>query len=182
MQGLLIYLPLVAALVWAAGRDLVERRIKNILTLPLIAAGLVQSFLAVHTCTPGNAALGLGVGFTLGFALFVMGALGGGDVKLLAGVGAWVGPKGALAVFVLAALVGMVMVLVQALVQRRTGKLLFNSAVLAINLAHVGDIGLESVTETGRSCRSVEKPLPYAVPILVATCLLLAIAASQGTL
>jgi hypothetical protein len=49
-----------------------------------------------------------------------------------------------------------------------------NSAVLAINLVHLGDVGVEHAAATGRSCRSVEKPLPYAVPVLIAVISLLA--------
>ena len=107
------------------------------------------------------------VGFAIPFVLFAMGALGGGDVKLLAGVGAWLGPILAVKVFLAAAIVGMVIVLVQSAKQKRLSALFRNSAVLTVNLINIDRIGADQVCETGKACRSVERPLPYAVPVLV---------------
>jgi prepilin peptidase CpaA len=67
-----------------------------------------------------------------------------------------------------------VIVLGQCAVQRRLPALLRNSAVLAVNLAHAQQLGLTHVGETGASCRSVEKPLPYAVPVLLAVIIVVA--------
>ena len=78
--------------------------------------------------------------------------------------------------YILVLAVGMVMVIVQALAQGRTKVLMRNTAVVAINLAHVNDVGVEHARETGQSCRSVDRPLPYAVPVLVAMAILLAFA------
>ena len=66
------------------------------------------------------------------------------------------------------------MVVAQALAQRRGKILLRNTAVLAVNLAHVGDVGLDHAKATGQSCRSVDRPLPYAVPVLIAMAVLIA--------
>jgi prepilin peptidase CpaA len=168
-------LPVLGLLVWAAMQDLHSRRIYNWLTFTLILSGIVQSVaFSGALCTPLGSVLGLGVGFALPFLLFALGALGGGDVKLLAGVGAWFGPVAAFQVFMLAAIVGMVMVIAQALAQRRGKVLLRNSAVLAVNLAHLNEVGLDHAKATGQSCRSIDRPLPYAVPVLIAVLLLLA--------
>jgi hypothetical protein len=75
---------------------------------------------------------------------------------------------GALAVFAVAALIGMVIVLIQAIWQGRLGALLHNSVLVAINVAHIKEVGVEHVTATGRSSRSVDRPLPYAVPVMLA--------------
>jgi len=40
----------------------------------------------------------------------------------------------------------------------------------------VRDVGLDHTKATGQSCRSVDRPLPYAVPVLVAMIILLAFA------
>src|SRR5437660_12751750 len=120
-HSLLMYVPLVAALFWAAMQDVRTRRIRNELTFSLLLAGWVQGFLAWHTVTPGAAFAGMGVGFGLTFIMFAMGAIGGGDVKLMAAVGAWMGPFDALRVFAAAAIVGLVVVLFQSFRQRRMG-------------------------------------------------------------
>jgi prepilin peptidase CpaA len=166
---LLPFLPLLAALLWAAVQDLRTRLIRNWLTFPLILAGLAQSFLPGPTVSPGNAALGLLVGFALPLVLFVIGALGGGDVKLLAAVGSWVGPTVVLEIFVIEAIIGMALVLAQAASTGRMRVLLRNSAMVAINLWHLREVGVEHVSATGRSCRSIDRPLPFAVPVFAAT-------------
>jgi prepilin peptidase CpaA len=121
--------------------------------------------------TPAQAGLGLLVGFAIPFALFALGALGGGDVKLLAGIGAWLGAVAVMKVFIVAAIVGLIIVLVQCAWQGRLLMLFRNSAVLAINLVHIQQVGVKHVSETGNSFRSVDRPLPYAVPVLIATIL-----------
>ncbi len=171
---LLAAAPLGAALIWAAATDLHSRRIPNVLTFALILCGIAQSFMASGTVSPTQSLLGFGTGFMLTFVLFAIGALGGGDVKLLAGVGAWVGPQMALLIFAAAAIVGMVIVLGQALAQGRLTTLSRNTAVVGINLVHLRDVGVEHASATGRSCRSVDRPLPYAVAVLIGTVLLAA--------
>lgn len=174
VPDLLLYGPLLAALTYAAVEDVRTRRIRNVLALPVLAAGLVQSFLPLHTVSPSSAFLGLAVGFALVIVPFVLGGMGGGDVKLLAAIGAWVGPLGALNVFLAAGLFGLVVVLGQAAYQGRLRVLARNSAVLAVNLAHVGELGVEHVSEQGSKSASVDKPIPYAVSMLVGVVAVLA--------
>ena len=179
------YLPLLAMLAWAAVQDLRARRIRNWLTFAMILSGLAQSFGlfgAARTVTPGAAMLGVLVGLALPFALFAIGALGGGDVKLLMGVGAWLGPMPVLAVFAVGAIFGMVIVLAQAAATGRLRVLTRNTAVLAVNLYHLNDVGVDHLERTGKSCRSVDRPLPYAVPVLAATALVLYVSARGGRL
>jgi prepilin peptidase CpaA len=161
--------PLFAMLVLAAVGDARTRRIPNVLTVCLAVMGLAQSFMPTHTVGPLQSLGGLGLGFGLTFILFAMGALGGGDVKLMAGVGAWVGVWPVAMIFACSAVVGMIIVLTQSAKQGRMKVLFRNSAVLALNLVHVGDVGVDHVSQTGRECRSVDRPLPYAVPVLIAT-------------
>lgn len=165
-------MPLFAMLVIAAIGDLRERRIRNWLTLTLMLTGLAQSFMPTHTTTPLYSLLGLLSGFGITFILFFMNAIGGGDVKLLMGVGAWLGPAGVLVVFLLEAVIGMVIVLAQAIWQGRLQTLFRNSTLVLINLAHINEVGLDHVTATGKAARSVDRPLPYAVPVLIAVALI----------
>ena len=95
--------------------------------------------------------------------------------KLLAAVGAWIGPVNILLVFILKDLIGLLLVLAQATYQGRLRTLLKNSTVVALNLVHLREVGLQTVQQVGLSCKSVDKPLPMAVPVLVAVGLLLCI-------
>jgi prepilin peptidase CpaA len=166
---LLSLLPMLMLLVWAAVEDLRTRKIRNWLTLSMAAGGIVSSFLPSAVVTPSQAGLGLLVGFSIPFVLFALGALGGGDVKLLAGIGAWVGAAGAFKIFIVAAIVGLVIVLVQCALTGKLFALFRNSAVLAMSLAHIDQVGMRNTAELGKSCRSIDRPLPYAVPLLIAT-------------
>jgi len=173
--ALMMTVPAVAMCCCAAATDIAGRKIPNWVTFTLALSGLAQSVcFSGSVLTPGQALFGLAVGFTLPFVLFALGAVGGGDVKLLAGLGAWLGALAIFQVFVLEAVVGLILVLSQAAAQGRLRALFRNSAVLAVNLAHVNDVGLDHVKATGLSSRSVDRPLPYAVPVLIAVVLLLA--------
>jgi prepilin peptidase CpaA len=168
---LIAAVPLGAALIWAAATDLRSRRIPNVLTFALALCGIAQSFMPMGTVSPAQSLLGLLAGFMLMLPLFAIGARRGGDLKLLTGVGAWLGPGAILVVFAVEAIVGMVIVLTQAAAQGRLTVLFRNSTVVAMNLAHLRDFGLDHVATTGNECRSVHKPLPFAVPVLIATAL-----------
>jgi prepilin peptidase CpaA len=177
---LLMGAPVVGLLAVAAVIDWRTRRIPNWLTFTLVLSGLAQSVMPQALVSPGDALLGALAGFALMFPMYALRAVGGGDVKLIAGIGAWLGPHGALVVFAVEAVVGMVMALAQAAQQGKTRLLLKNSAVVAVNLAHVTDLGLEHVQRTGQACRSIDRPLPYAVPVLIAVMILLAAGIGGG--
>lgn len=171
LQHLLPYAPLMVMLAVAARIDWRERRIPNWLNLTLAVSGVAQSFCAAGVISPGRSLVGLFGAAALPFALFALGATGAGDVKLMAGIGAWLGPWGALAVYVVEKVLGLAIVLAQAAWQRRMRLLLRNSAVVAVNLLYVREVGVEHAAHTGRSCRSIDRPLPFAVPTLAATAL-----------
>jgi prepilin peptidase CpaA len=172
--GLLMCLPALALVAVAAATDWRSRRIPNWLTFSLALAGIAQSIAFGATCTPLDSILGLGVGFSLTFILYALRAVQGGDVKLMAGIGAWLGPWGAFELFLVEAIVGAAMVVAQAIAQRRARRLLGNTALLVVNLVHVRRLGLDHVAATGQSSRTVELRLPYAVPVLIALVILLA--------
>jgi len=48
-----------------------------------------------------------------------------------------------------------------------------NSMLLATNIAHVNQLGTDHVQATGESCKSIDRPLPYAVPIFFAALIIL---------
>jgi prepilin peptidase CpaA len=179
--GLLMCAPMFALLAWAAVTDCASRRIPNWVSYTLILSGLLQSFTSRATVGFGGAVLGMLVGFGLTFIFFAVGAMGGGDVKLLTGVGAWLGPLGVLLVFFIEAIVGMVQAVLQAMSQKRLGTVLRNSAVLAGSMASGGgDIGLSSLLEPGgepgaAGGRAIRYVLPYSVPVLIATALVVAL-------
>lgn len=158
--------PLLAMLSWAAGEDWRSRRIPNWLCFSLVLSGLALSATTGHGLGPGQALLGALLGFVLLFAMLLLNAVGGGDVKLMAGVGAWLGPLLVLKVFAAAAVVGLLIVVVQGLWRGRLPALLRNSAVIALNLVQARQSGLPDALEH-MPHTAIERPLPYAVSVLI---------------
>jgi prepilin peptidase CpaA len=177
---LLTYAPVLAMLAVAGVTDWRHRRIPNALVVTMALSGLLASAAHGSPTTILNSILGLLLGFALMLPPFLLGALRGGDVKLLAALGAWLGPVGVLVVFVLEKLVGLAIALAQAARAGRLTQLFRNSAVLAVNVAHLRDLGGDHVREQGERFRSIDRPLPWAVPVGAAVALLLAFCAQTG--
>jgi len=165
--------PLLGMLTYAAVVDVRSRRIPNWLSLTVIITGILQAALIKGGVTPGRSLLGMLVGFVVPFALYAVGALGAGDVKLLAGVGAWVGPWPVVLIILVAAIIGGVFAVGQSLWQGRLLLLLRNTTLLGLNLLNIKRLGVAHVASTTRTVRTLENSLPYAVPILIATVLTL---------
>jgi len=113
--------PLMVALAGIVVLDLAARTIPNVVTLPMLVYALSLAWLEQGTITPGQAALGMVVGGSVPLILATIGrgAIGGGDVKLMAGLGAALGWKGALYVFALSHVGGALVILGLSLVRRR---------------------------------------------------------------
>ncbi|RMH40205.1 MAG: prepilin peptidase [Deltaproteobacteria bacterium] len=85
---------LIAAAAAAAWSDLRHRRVSNRLNLAIFALGLGwRVALDPSLSTVALALAGAAVGFALLFPLFAARWTGAGDVKLLAALGAWLGPS-----------------------------------------------------------------------------------------
>jgi len=79
---------LVAVLIVAAVTDLRSGRIYNKLVYPAIIVGLVLGLLDGGWPGLWDHALGAGVAFGILFVCYILGGMGGGDVKLMTAVGA----------------------------------------------------------------------------------------------
>ena len=112
--------PLIFALATIVVLDLVARIIPDLITLPMLVYAFFLAAMNVTT-TPVQAVLGIliGGGLPLILATISRGAVGGGDVKLMAVFGAVLGWKGALCVFALSHVVGALLILGLSLIRRR---------------------------------------------------------------
>ncbi len=100
-----------AVMVEAAVIDGLKLRVPNWLTFHLVIGGWI--FAAWTGGSPGLlwSLEGTALGLALLLPLYAIGGMGAGDVKLMAGVGAWVGPALTLGAFVASAVVGGLMAL-----------------------------------------------------------------------
>ena len=119
VPALLIDGLLLAILAVAVVTDLRSRRIRNRLTYPAMATGLVVN--AVAGGWPGLSASALGWLTALGIMLvpFVMGGMGAGDVKLMLAIGALKGPHFVVLVALYGAVVGGALALYYLVRERR---------------------------------------------------------------
>ncbi|WP_417847490.1 A24 family peptidase [Thalassoglobus sp.] len=133
----------IALVATAALWDFRENRIPNWLTLSAIPVGI-----AWNTWMGGFAGFqmslaGFAVGFGILFILFATGGGGGGDVKLMGALGAWVGVQTIITVFLLAT--GMIFLL-----------LVFSAMMKAIS----------------QNAKTGKHTVAFALPVFVATTVL----------
>jgi len=166
---ILIYLVAIMIAGIACLTDLRSRRISNRLVMTGLIFGLV-----LNLCTGGWAGLGwslLGglLGLAIFFPFFALGGMGAGDVKLLACLGAVLGPKDLFAVALVGALIGGVLALVVASVNGRLRSTLQGIGSL---LAFWATGGLRPSPILNLDSPGTLK-IPYAVPVAAGTLLVL---------
>lgn len=139
MTGHTLDIALLALLAAAVAIDGRSRRIPNALTLPAMGAALAWH--AIHSGAQGFVFSlgGLGAGLGLMFAPYLMGGLGGGDVKLLAAVGAAKGAWFVFVAFLCMAIAGGLMGLVFALCRGRLRRTLRNMKTICVLLYYRTD-------------------------------------------
>ncbi len=109
---LILYGGLMIILAICSVTDLTQRRIPNLLTLPTIAVALF-----IHSIIGGWDGLlfslaGLALGFAALLFPYLLGGMGAGDVKLMAGVGAVLGAGNTLVALLFIAIAGGILALV----------------------------------------------------------------------
>jgi prepilin peptidase CpaA len=128
-------LVLIATALAAAYYDLRVRRIPNWVNVTAVALGLAlniyfESLHGVMTATGG-----LLLALCVYLPLYVLKGMGAGDVKLMAAIGAIVGPGNWLNIFLVTALLGGAASLLLVLVRRQAGQTLHNVSIIVSQLA-----------------------------------------------
>jgi len=155
----------VAVALVASVVDVRLRRIPNVLTFGAAAAGFVYHVASGGPRGAGFSAGGWATGLVLFLPWFILRGMGAGDVKLLAALGAWLGPATTLWVALFSAIAGGVLAVVVALARGYLGKALNNLWWLFGYWRTVGIAASPQLTlESGKAPR-----LAYAVPIAVGT-------------
>jgi prepilin peptidase CpaA len=142
----------------AAAIDVRTRRVPNLLTASLAAAGVAFAVAGIGRLTIAGSIAGIAIGFGLMLPGHLFGATGAGDVKLFAAAGALLGPAATAAAFIYTALAGGVLAIAIACRRGRLQRTVHSAArLVASGAANAGDI--EAVTENNR--------FPYAPAIAV---------------
>lgn len=154
-----------AILMVACISDLRTRRIPNALTFSAIVAGLFFHAVTGGVTAAGWSLAGGFLGLALFLPMFVLRGMGAGDVKLLAAVGAWLGPSQVATVALASSLVGGVIAIAVGLGYGYLKTAVRNVWMLLMHWRVMGLRPLEAVTLEGtRGPR-----LAYAVPIALGT-------------
>jgi len=160
--GLVSVILIVAAVI--DGRQL---RVPNWITFPMILSGWLASGIVYGS--EGLWASFVGTMFGLGLLLpaYAIGGMGAGDVKLLAGVGAWIGATQTVWAFVVSALIGAVIALVMVAVSRtwRHHQKQFLSIITEILVIR----SPTKLSEMAADRKPTMMLLPYGIPIAIGT-------------
>lgn len=152
-------------LIVAAVIDGKQLRVPNWLTFPMVLSGLAYS-----TWTGGMEGFGFGLwGMTVGLLtllpLYAVGGMGAGDVKLMAGIGAWLGATVTWNAFLVTVVVGAVMAIVMVLVRRAWEKHYGNFLMIFTEFLTIRDPRQLSAIAAERKPRMLL--LPYGIPICI---------------
>ena len=90
----------------ASAEDLIRRTISNWLPITALAGGILCHSVARGWVGAGSALLGAVAGFFVFLVFYLLGGMGGGDVKLMAGFGAILGIGRLMPAAILAAILG----------------------------------------------------------------------------
>ena len=128
--------------------DIKVRRIPNALTATMAGVGIGFAASGVSGVSLGASVVGLMLGFALMMPGHALGATGAGDVKLMAAVGAIVGPALVVSAFLFTALAGGVLALAVAVRRQRLAATLAGTGRL---IAAPGEAKQEIRAATGSS-------------------------------
>jgi prepilin peptidase CpaA len=158
-------------LVVAAVIDGMKLKVPNWITYPMIVSGWIYSsmFVAGYPWWEGllYSLAGTIVGLALLLPAYAIGGMGAGDVKLLAGVGAWIWYKDTLYAFAVSAVVGGVIAVVMVLVGRSWNKHQSQFWMICNEILTVKDP--EKLATIAAERKPTMMLLPYGIPIAIGT-------------
>ena len=157
--------PTVIAVGVASVTDLRRRIIPNWLVGPFLLAGITASGFLGGWHGVVSSLEGLGLGLAIYGALFWIGSMGAGDVKLAAAIGAWIGPSQLFFALFVTALAGGLMVLGWAIVGGFLPDLLKGAGNLVFGRRKGDAEGSEKLVLSNPRTRK----MPYAPAIALGT-------------
>jgi len=147
---------------WIDGKEL---RVPNWITFPMVLSGLVYCTWTGGIEGLGAGLLGMAVGLLCLLPLYAVGGMGAGDVKLMAGIGAWLGWEITLYSFAVSTIVGAAMAILMVLHRKSFTKHYANFLMILSEWMEV-----KSPTELSKIAAE-RKPtmllLPYGIPICI---------------
>lgn len=154
----------VIILLVAAGWDIKTGTIPNYITIPALFAGLLLSVYYGGFLGLKESFLGAGLGLLLLIIPFALGGIGGGDVKLMAAIGALNGWEFVLYAFLYSAVIGGIMALAISIWNKKLSQVFFNILMQFTT-------GQFKIEEGEKSPLSSGLSFPYGIAIMIGTCI-----------
>lgn len=154
-------------LVVAAAIDGYKLKVPNWITFPMILSGWAMSAVSFGWEGLGWSLLGTLVGLALLLPAYAIGGMGAGDVKLLAGVGAWVGASITLYAFCVSAIVGGLIAVAMVLSRRAWQQHYYQFWTIWSEMVSIRDP--EKLSAIAAERKSSMLLLPYGIPIAIGT-------------
>ena len=152
-------------LVVAAVIDGWKLKVPNLITFPFVLGGWAYGFWSLGWSGLGYSLLGTAVGLALLLPLYAIGGMGAGDVKLLAGVGAWMGSTVTFWAFCYSAVVGGVLALLMMAYRRTWQRHRDNLLLILTEILTIRDPNQLAQIAAERKPRMLL--LPYGIPIAI---------------
>jgi prepilin peptidase CpaA len=156
-----------ATLVVAAVIDGLQLKVPNWITLPMILAGWAYSVTYFGWAGLGWSLLGTVVGLALLLPAYAVGGMGAGDVKLLAGVGAWIWTVDTLYSFCWSAVFGGAIAVLMVLYRKAWQKHSSQFMNIVNEIVTIRDPNQLSAIAAER--KPTMLLLPYGIPIAIGT-------------
>jgi prepilin peptidase CpaA len=158
---------LSGVLVVAAVIDGWKLRVPNWLTFPLVIGGWAASAIGYGWAGLGWSLTGTAVGLGLLLPAYAIGGMGAGDVKLLAGVGAWMWGTVTFYAFCASAVFGGVLAIAMVLIRRQWHRHFTQFFAILYEILLIRNPTELSVIAAER--KSSMMLLPYGIPIALGT-------------
>lgn len=153
-------------LVVAAVIDGMYLKVPNKITYPLIVAGWIFSLAVGGLSGLAVSLIATFVGFACLFFLHLIGGMGAGDVKLLAGIAAFVGIEHTLWIFAATTIVGGIMAVLQVAWSGNWSKHFKQATAIVSEVATVRDA--DKLFDIAQERKSRMLLLPYGIPMTIA--------------
>ncbi|QDS92114.1 Type IV leader peptidase family protein [Roseimaritima multifibrata] len=163
-----------AVMIFAAVIDGLILKVPNWLTFPFILCGWAHGLLHAGLPGLGWSLAGTAVGLALLLVVRAIGGMGGGDVKLLAGLGAWVGVSTVWWAFVVTTFVGAIMAIVMIAMSGHWRKHYYMARQILHEWKTVRDP--EKLFEIAKERKPTMTLLPYGIPMAIGSILYFAYA------
>lgn len=159
---------LALALLIAVDSDLRHRRIPNVLVVLMLFTGVALNFAGpvnggggLFSYFPGalgacGALLGAMIGLGLFLPLYLLRAMGAGDIKLMAAIGSFAGPSETIGLALSTLVAGGVLAVIRMIWLQSSGRALANISLAFNSLAGRSDKGFDPATQTADG-------MPYAL-------------------